>query len=191
MTTFANVQSPGRGLAIVTSSGLHECELLAKKRTMALTLLHSTQKTVGTLGVEGGQLLQTLIYELRILPHDGNWQEARIPEKADAFNCPPWAQQLKLGSTPAPSAKPLLTATASSLPMLISAYKLADEENTIITRMWEPYGRTTQFHLEFPNSIQNCSLAKLSEEKEIPNAGHILTGKIQPHQILTAAGGLT
>jgi len=107
---FVDCSEGGRGLALL-HDGLLEYEIVDDGRELALTLLRATgylsraepalrPNPAGPLDpVVGPQLQRTLAFEYALLPHRGNWEDARVDEAADDFLVP-----LELAHTLPPTA---------------------------------------------------------------------------------------
>ena len=76
--SWTAVFQPGRGLAVVSSGLLETAVRDNPERTLALTLLRSTRRTVGTDGEPNGLLLGDHTFRYRIVPLTGDPDRVRL-----------------------------------------------------------------------------------------------------------------
>ncbi len=107
---------------------------------------------------------------LRIVPHAGSWQDARLPHKAWELNEPLWPHQESAHAGELPQALSFIN--CSSDHFVLTVVKCAEDAGSLIVRGYESQGREGQVKLEFPHF--KCSV-------EFSVAPHeIKTQKISP-----------
>ncbi len=91
-------------------------------------------------------------FSYRIYPHKGDWKEGKVVHKAEEFNSPLYYMIEHPHEGDLPNRLSLLEILPSNV--ILSALKLAEEEEAIIFRLWEAEGKETSASLKlgFPSS---------------------------------------
>ena len=195
--TFVAVEHTGHGLA-VASVGLPEHEVTTDG-VIHLTLL----RCVGYLGrpsgvprkglvgppieTPGAQCLGVHRFRYAIIPFEGGCEDARIWQPAADLNAPMVAVQKKRSRGDLPAR---LTLLGVDPPVIhLSAVKLADDENSVIVRVYNLAGHRVRGTVELFRAIRVVGEVNLNEEgtddRVAPPDGHRFTVELGPHQIKT------
>lgn len=169
--------------------------------TLSMTLFRAVKNIICTewrsAGVfpnqEGGQLQQKLVYNYAIRPMNSSWENSDLSEMADCFNSP-----LKPVQTCVPAM--LVEKSEGTLPpkhsfyqvtgkLSVSCIKKAEDSNSIIVRLFNPYPTEQSGSIILGCDVQNVCMTNLNEEEEaasnltmIDNAVEL---KIKPNKIVT------
>ena len=138
------------GFALLNDS---KCGYDVKDGEIRLTVLHSTAWSHHNPAVvkpeDGYRYMEQGIQEFsyRLVPHEGDWRQAEIPQKAEAFLQPP----LLLLTTNHAGTLPLFDELISiSAPNVIATVaKQAEDGDALVLRFVEVYGQTTKAEVEF------------------------------------------
>ena len=126
----------------------------------------------------------TIRTALRIVPHAGSAEDARIPLLADRFRCPPVAWQVE-GAERAP----LESLLAVDGPVQLSALKRAEDGAGWVARLWEPLGRPAACRLRLGRNLGAVRVreANLLEDPgpELPAPSGCLELDLRPFEIRT------
>ncbi|MNP14573.1 alpha-mannosidase [compost metagenome] len=142
---------------------------------------------------EGGQLQQKLVYNYAICPMNSSWENSDLSVMADCFNiplkpvqtCVPAMEVVKpAGMLPAKHSFYQVTGKLS-----VSCIKKAEDSNSIIVRLFNPYPTEQSGSIILGCDVQNVCMTNLNEEEEaasnltmIDNAVEL---KIKPNKIVT------
>ncbi len=115
-----------------------------------------------------------------LYPHTGDERTGQVHKQAYEFNVPVILQKGE-GSNTVTSQ---LVSGAENV--VIETIKKAEDENSCILRLYEPYGATVGTSLQFDKqytSIYKCNL--MEEEEEVIGSGDSLSLKVKPFEIVT------
>ena len=192
--TFVDVTNGKEGLAFVNDS-LTEYELKNDgKATLALTLLRSVKNIICTerratnvFPEQNGMQCfgkQTATYA--IYPHKGDWEQGNVYAEAQQFNAGVTVMQTaahKRGNI-----KPGTSLySVSNDKLIMSAFKKAEDRDTLIFRFFNPTGKDQKGDIKFFKTIKNAYICNLNEERmeEINAKGDTLSVKAGPSKIVT------
>ena len=172
---WVDVGGADYGLALVNDSRYGH-DVLGNR--MRLTLVRSAYEpdTISDVG----------IHHLRyaLIPHPGDWREARIPQAGAGFNQPLIARMLS-SSTPARKVwRPYLSQNSS---VLINSLKTALDGSGRIIRIYESAGRTVETQLEGLGDEAQVWETNLIEDRlrRLPASDGKLRLTFQPWQVRT------
>ena len=133
---FIDMSEPGFGVALLNDAKYGHS---AKGNVLGLSLVRSPVYP-DPLADEGGQRFTYALY-----PHAGDWHEGGVREEAEDLNQPMLAATASgVAST---TATPLSTA---GIPAALSGFKVAEDGNGLVFRVYEPAGRRGDFALRAP-----------------------------------------
>ncbi|MBR3300812.1 MAG: alpha-mannosidase, partial [Clostridia bacterium] len=171
--TFVDVTDGKNGIAFVNDS-LTEYELKKDGRgTLALTLLRSVKNRICTERraindfpeQNGGQCFGKQIATYSIYPHKGDWDEGSVYLEAQKFNSGVTVMQTaahKHGSIkPGESFYSL-----NNGKLIMSAFKKAEDRDTLIFRLFNPTDKTQKTELSFLKDIKKAYIINLNEERQ-------------------------
>lgn len=169
---FVDVTDREYGVAFINNC-LTEFELKNDgKGTLALTLLKSVKNTICTSKrldnsypeQSGGQCLGRHTYEYAIYPHSGDWQKGNIYEQAQKFNVIPAAMQTAghcFGRIRPNSSMYRIEDDR----LVLSAFKKAEDRDSIIMRVINPTDFEVESMLEFIIKPQAAFYTSMNEER--------------------------
>lgn len=168
---FALLEEFGRGVAILNDS---KYGFSTRGSLMTLSLLRSPKNPDATCDM-GSQS-----FKFALLPYEKSFQEANVIQEGYNYNHP--LSQINLSNSSFSTDSFL---EISEPGVVIDAIKLSEDRAGIVVRLYESFGRSTQFHLSKSfecKSITKCNILERSEEDlssdRIPiNAFEILTLK--------------
>jgi alpha-mannosidase/mannosylglycerate hydrolase len=182
-----------RGLAVISAGLLETAVRDLPDRSLALTLLRSTNKTVGTVGEPGGQEQGRLNFKYWILPIQDNPDRTRLCEMGQQISNNLNVAQLQPEDIQIYRTEPKLSAKASFLrldgPAVISSLQWVNEELEV--RLYNPFSETTHNKLyteSWPTSVQVPKWVQPVDFESNPqgNKNPIDQGvQLKPKQILT------
>lgn len=169
--TFVDVNDTGNGLTIA-NRGLPEYEVLPDG-TIALTLL----RAVGWLGrtstaikrhagpavpTPGAQCLREMTYNYSIIPHWGDWHEARSHHQAYQHAVPLRAVSTERHAGVSPLSRSFLSLGSDGL--VLSCVKRAERDAALVVRVFNPSDRLVSAHIRPGLELTRISRANLAEE---------------------------
>lgn len=83
-------------------------------------------------------------FKYAVVPHNGNWREAQIPNKAYEFNCPLISMETD-GEGNLPESYSIVSVDKKNI--IVSAVKEACDNEDVIIRLYEAYGERTEVSL--------------------------------------------
>lgn len=191
---FLDISDGTTGLGFITDS-LTEYEVLDdSKRTVALSLLRAVKTWIvsGHVGSDypsqkGGQVLGNHSFNYAIVPHEGNWQTAGLPEMSERVNVPviPVQTNAHKGTL---RGSGLSFFRISNPHARLAALKQSENRRSYIIRIYNTDGRAQKAELVFGVPVKAAWLTDLNEErketiKEI--AGKTIQVKMAPYKIET------
>ena len=196
---FLGLQAVGagrRGLAFLSAAGLHEGGVRDDvRRTMQVTLLRSTRKTVNTGGEPDGLQRGTLVYRYAAMPFAG-----RLPRAAALAELAKLQAGLCTRQTgKRPSGYPPMAGKAAATQsfvqvddtqLVVSAIKPAEDGKGIVVRLWNPTSQPQRATVRFWKPVRRAQAVKLNEEPDAdapsPTVrGSAVTVKATAHRIVT------
>jgi alpha-mannosidase len=105
------------------------------------------------------------------LPHKGNWREAGVVQAAEAFNHPLLCAVIPArGATTQPASQPTLPAEMSFLAfdqpnVIITGVKQAEDDDSLVVRFYEAFGRPTTAKLLTPFVVKHTHLVNFVEDE--------------------------
>ncbi len=189
---WVDVTDGKRGLC-VANKGLPEYELYNdSKRTLALTLLRCVGRLSGGPTAPGAeetpeaQCIGTHTFEYSIIPHEGDWEAARVWKQAHAFCVPLAAIQTGAHSAGLPKTYSFMDTTHDEL--VVSAVKKAEDSEMVVVRFYNTTNHALQdvgIRLLYAKS---AILLNLNEEpiEPIPiKSGRAQLPQVGPKKIVT------
>ncbi|MFN2128136.1 MAG: glycoside hydrolase family 38 C-terminal domain-containing protein, partial [Anaerolineales bacterium] len=182
-----------RGLAVISSGLLESAVRDLPDRTLALTLLRSTKKTVGTVGEPGGQEQGRLNFRYWILPIHGSPDRTRLCEMGQQVSNGLKFAQMQPEDVHIYTTDPILPPKASFLclegPAVITSLQWVNDGLEV--RMFNPLMKTSQNMIRiknWPEKVQkfqwvqpvNFESSPQGDRKSINQAV-----ELEPKQILT------
>ena len=196
---FLGLQAVGagrRGLVFLSAAGLHEGGVRDDaRRTMQVTLLRSTRKTVNTGGEPDGLQRGTLVYRYAVMPFAGRLpRSAALAElaKLQAGLCTRQTGKRPSGFPPmagkAPATQSFVQVDDTQL--VVSAVKPAEDGEGIVIRLWNPTSQPQRATIRFWKPVRRAQAVKLNEEPDAdaPSPavrGAAVTVKATAHRIVT------
>ncbi len=170
MQTFVDIADEKAGVAFINNS-LTEFEA-KEDGSVFLTLLRSVRNTICTemrVGScypdqEGGQCIGMQYAEYSIYPHSGNWEEAAVFEQAEKFNITPCAVQIS-GCSKGDIAPGTSFFEVENKKLVISAFKKAEDRNSIIMRLYNPTDNEVISKINLYATPKKCYVTNLNEER--------------------------
>lgn len=199
---FVDINDGKRGIAI-TNKGLPEYEIYGEQeKTIAVTLVRS----VGWLSrnidnnnrkIFGGPAIPTpeaqcqgrLVAEYAIIPHSGDWNEARVPRIAREFTCELKAVEVDNPRNELPASMSFLEVEPSSI--ILSAVKKAEREEALVIRIYNTGKREQNAILRLYKLVKSFSLINLREDETAEQisvsveGNKIKLGPIPPAKVVT------
>jgi len=135
--------------------------------------------------VPGAQCLRTHVFEYSIIPHSGDWIQARSYKYAKNFVAPiiAWSAKDKGGELPAQDS--LIEVKPDNL--VVTAIKKAEDDDSTVIRFYEVMGKPVNAQIRVRSDYGEAWLTNFNEEKIKPI--EIKNGKIEipvsAHEIVT------
>ena len=176
---FVDINNKEYGLAIL-NKGLPEYEIIPDNNTIALTLLRCVgwlsrwdlENKRGNAGpslpTPEAQCLGENIFSYALIPHQGNWAEARIPQKTKQYKTRVLTKQLK--NQPGNLSDKYSFIQLEGEHLEISAIKKHEFEDKLVARVYNPTDKETNGKIKLGFNIHKVYLSKLDEsyEEELP-----------------------
>ena len=176
---FIDINDREYGLAIL-NKGLPEYEIIPDNNTIALTLLRCVgwlsrwdlENKRGNAGpslpTPEAQCLGENIFSYALIPHQGNWAEARIPQKTKQYKTKVLTEQLK--NQPGNLSDKYSFIQLEGEYLEISAIKKHEFEDKLVVRVYNPTDRETSGKIKLGFNIHKVYLGRLDEnyEEELP-----------------------
>ncbi|MEN8254654.1 MAG: glycoside hydrolase family 38 C-terminal domain-containing protein [Verrucomicrobiota bacterium] len=194
MNNFVDVSDGKNGLAFLSDS-FTEYEVTDNdNRIVALSMLRSTKNWICTEvragsdfpSQKGGQCLGRFTLNYAICPHEGNWQDARLPMKSLLFN-----EGCKVVQTQ--SHEGVLKGSELSLfeignpQIIISCLKKSHDSDSFVLRVYNPTAETQTTDVKFHAQVSKAELTDLNEQCvegiEVKNGAIGLS--VEPYRIAT------
>ena len=147
---FADMSETGFGVALLNDA---KYGYSAKGNVLGLSLVRSPVYP-DPLADEGGQRFTYSLY-----PHAGDWHEGRVREEAEDLNQP-------LCGTSASGVHGVTVSlmTAAGIDAALSGFKLAEDGDGLILRVYEPAGRRGPFAVALPDGWSASGPLSILEE---------------------------
>ena len=183
---FLGLQAVGaarRGLAFVSAAGLHEGGVRDDaRRTMQVTLLRSTRKTVNTGGEPDGLQRGTLVYRYAIMPFAGQLPRAAVLAELAKLQTGLCTRQTGKRPSGFPPMEGKAPATHGFVgleegQLVISAIKPAESGDGVMIRLWNPTGQPQRGTIQFWKPVQRAEAAKLNEDLDPDASQPVVKGK--------------
>ena len=125
-------------------------------------------------------------FEYGIYPHNGDWQEANVFQKAYAFKTTMNAIKgvVKEGVLPAQGS---FFTVSDDKRIMISAIKQSEDKSGTIVRLFNTTGETVKFDVNMMLPVTSVSEVKLNEKfvKDIDVVDGKFSAEMGPHKIMT------
>jgi alpha-mannosidase/mannosylglycerate hydrolase len=191
---FQSVGAGKRGLALLSSGGLHEGGVMNDaRRTMLVTLLRSFRRTAGTPGEEGGQEQGHISVRYALMPFAGELPRVDTLNRVAALQAGLYVRQ----TGKCPSGFPALSGKAdpvhshiecASGNLVVSAVKASDDGGLIV-RLWNPGDGKVKEKLVLWKRVKSARCLNLAEKPvKGPRPavkGSTVTVDAGPHEIVT------
>lgn len=168
------VGSGNRGLAFLSEAGLHEGAVLDdKRRTIAVTLLRSFRRTVGTEGEPDGLELGTHQFHYQLVPYSGRCPETELIMMSAALKSGTVSRQTGVRSSGFPPMAGTLPPNRSFLSLengslIVTAIKPPEnsegQSGAMVVRLWNPSNQDRSDTICFWKQVRSAVALKLSEE---------------------------
>lgn len=193
---FIDINDGKYGLAIL-NKGLPEYEIIPDNNTIALTLLRSVgwlsrgdleYKRGGNAGpsisTPEAQCLGENTFSYALIPHQGNWDDARISQKTRQYKTKILTRQLENQSGNLPSSCSFIQLEGKYLE--ISAIKKNEFEDKLVVRIYNPTNRETTGKIKLRFNVHKVYLGRLDESyKEELSYNNGVEIAIKPKEIKT------
>jgi alpha-mannosidase len=165
--TFTDVSDASGGLCVI-NKGLPEVEVKDDaQRTIAVSLLRATANGVGAPDEQHeGQMQGAYRFELALLPHAGDWQEARVWQAAHGFSAPLRATQTGLHAGPLAASASLLAVSPDT--MAATAVKVTEDEQALLVRVLNLGDEPAEAAIAGPLLTGRATVGNLAEEPGSP-----------------------
>ena len=177
---FVDINDGKYGLALL-NQGLPEYEIIPDDNTIALTLLrcvgwlsrwdleYKRGNAGPSLPTPEAQCLGENIFSYALIPHQGNWAEARILQKTKQYKTRVLTKQLK--NQPGNLLDKYSFIQLEGKYLEISAIKKNEFEDKLVVRVYNPTNRETTGKIKLGLDIHKVYLGKLDESyrEELPH----------------------
>ncbi len=196
---FVDLHDNRRGLAVL-NRGLPAYEVLCENNTIALTLFRSIdwlargdlRSRTGDAGPEiftpDAQLLREMDFEYAVYPHNGDWQEGRVPQVAADFNADTLVIQGEIHDGDLEEGAGILELISERDLLKVTAVKVSEAGDSVIIRFFNPSKEWVQGQIRSGLEIITAAYTNFSEEKteDIPvDDDHNIRIEAGPKKILT------
>jgi mannosylglycerate hydrolase len=172
--SFVDVSDGCHGFAVI-NKGLPEYEVRDdEKRTIMLTLLRAVGGGVGKPEeLVKGQCKGEYMFRYSILPHDGDWEDARVWEDAYNHNVPLKAVQTCKHAGVLPRRMGVLELSDESI--IVTAVKKCETRNSVIVRLLNISTKDVVSTVKIPFAVPDVYEVNLNEERQkrfVSNCSH-------------------
>ncbi len=183
---FLGLQAVGagrRGLAFLSAGGLHEGGVRDdERRTLQVTLLRSTRKTVNTGGEPDGLQRGTLVYRYALIPFAGRLPRAAALSELAKLQAGVCTRQTGKRPSGFPPMAGQASATQSFIELdpgqlVISAVKPEESGEALVIRLWNPTGQPQRGTIRFWKPVQRAEAVKLNEDPDPDASQPVVKGK--------------
>ena len=124
-------------------------------------------------------------FRYALYPHKGRWKDAKSHIMAYSHNVSPIAVQADRKKGPLPRKLSFLRVSPDNI--VITAIKKAEDDNSLIVRLFETYGKETKITMEFTKPVKEVYVTNLLEEKEnqLTVKNKELSVSLKPFEICT------
>jgi len=192
---FIDINNGKYGLAIL-NKGLPEHEIIPDNNTIALTLVRSigwlsredleyrTGNAGPSLSTPEAQCLGEHTFLYALIPHQDNWDNARISQRTKQFKTKILTRQLKNQSGNLPSSFSFIQLVGKYLE--ISAIKKNEFKDKLVIRVYNPTDRETSGKIKLGVNVYKVYLGRLDESygDELPYNNGVEI-EIKPKEIKT------
>jgi len=192
---FVDINNDKYGLAIL-NKGLPEYEIIPDNNTIALTLLRCVgwlsrgdledrKEDAGpSLPTPEAQCLGEHTFFYTLIPHQGNWDDARISQITKQYKTKILTRQLENQSGNLPSSFSFIQLEGKYLE--VSAIKKNEFEDKLLIRVYNPTNRETTGKIKLGFDIHKVYLGKLDESyrEELPYSNGVEI-ELKPKEIKT------
>lgn len=192
---FVDINDGEYGLALL-NQGLPEYEIIPENTTIALTLLRCVgwlsrgdmEYKKGNAGpsfaTPEAQCLGENTFSYALIPHQGNWDDARISQKTKQYKTKVLTKQLN--NQPGNLSDKYSFIELEGEHLEISAIKKHEFEDKLVVRIYNPTDRETTGKIKLGFDIHKVYLGKLDEtyEEELPHNNGVEI-KLKPKEIKT------
>jgi mannosylglycerate hydrolase len=175
---FIDINDGEYGIALL-NQGLPEYEILPENNTITLTLVRSVgwlsrddleYRKVGagpSLPTPEAQCLGQHTFFYALIPHQGNWDDARIPQRTRQYKTKVLTKQLKNQQGNLPDRYSFMELEGKNL--VISAFKKHECEDKLVIRVYNPTEKNITEKIKFGFNIRKIFLGRLDEryDKEL------------------------
>jgi len=192
---FVDINDGEYGLAIL-NKGLPEYEIIPENNTVALTLLRCVgwlsrgdmEYKKGNAGpsffTPEAQCLEENTFSYALIPHQGSWAEASIPQKTKQYKTKALTKQLK--NQPGNLSDKYSFTELEGEHLEISAIKKHEFEDKLLIRVYNPTNRETSGKIKLGFDIHKVYLGKLDESyKEELSYNNGVEMELKPKEIKT------
>ncbi len=171
---WADIAEDGYGVSL-----LNDCKYGydVKGTTMRLTLLKS--------GIFPNPVADREEHDFvySVYPHQGGFREGRVIREAYLLNCPMYA--LEGAVLPKEQQKSFFAVSAENV--ILETVKPAEDDDNLILRLYESYGRRTKAELTLPEGVLSCHECDLLEQpqQETKLADGRICFEMKPYEIKT------
>jgi alpha-mannosidase/mannosylglycerate hydrolase len=157
--TLFGIESEHGGLAILCPEWLHEHSVYDDpQRTMAMTLYRSFERTVGTDGQPGGQLLGRLDFEYALMPYAGQLDRAEMMRRLMELQAPVYSH-----CAAAPVGSQAIVQLSGASAIVPTAIKPAADGGGVVVRLWNTGPREEGTDVHFNGDVGKAQLCNLDE----------------------------
>jgi len=201
--SFVDITDDDRGLAVF-NQGLPEYEII-NKDTVALTLLRSVgwlarddfltrSSSIGaerSLPTPGAQCIGRYEFNYAIMPHQGNWQSAKVHKLAHQYNNRLKVKQKRLNEEGENKKRELSNTfkfvEINSDQLCISTIKRSEDGKKIVFRVFNISDQPVDKNITFDHNVKKVYYSNMAEENkgEMQYINSEVNVKFNPHQIVT------
>ena len=165
---FVDLCDDKGGLAVF-NQGLPEYEVSDDpSRTIKLTLFRSnsyvTKAWWPNVRSEKAKMLGRQVYRYALYPHSGDVEAGKVVEEANTFNLPLRSYQTDQHPGEGKTTYGFLTVKGKGI--VVSALKKAEDRDTMIVRVYNPFSETKQGAITFHRRPKTAYLVDLNEERQ-------------------------
>jgi alpha-mannosidase len=171
---FCDISEPGYGVALLNDGKYGHS---AKGNVLGISLLRSPLYP-DPFADEGEHH-----FTYSLFPHPGDWTAAGVAREAFALNAPLFPVGAQGDALP----QGFSLVEVEGLELALGSLKLAEHDDSVILRLYEPHGARGEFTLRFGRSIERVERVNLLEEAEGPvevQGGAVSLG-VRPFEVVT------